>query len=95
MISAGSDSFIRIWDMEREYCDQVLLGHEKGILCLDISGQTLITGSADSTIRLWDLRATNEKNIILGNHLSSVFSVHVFYLFCFIIHFYYSFLFLF
>ena len=36
-------------------CLVTLLGHEGSVLCLDMSGITLLTGSMDGTVRVWDI----------------------------------------
>ena len=57
IMSASSDSSIKLWDLETQKCLSTLKGHEKDVISLEfIEGKRLLaSGSRDSTIRFWDL----------------------------------------
>ncbi|MEM6517700.1 MAG: WD40 repeat domain-containing protein [Cyanobacteria bacterium P01_C01_bin.70] len=56
LVSAGSDSCIRIWDLKKRSFTTELLGHTKTIKSLSFSrsGKLLASASSDETVRLWD-----------------------------------------
>ena len=58
------DRVVRLWNLTKPdptVSPLVLLGHERGITSLAMSGdgRWLVTGSEDGSARLWDLRAAN------------------------------------
>jgi WD40 repeat protein/Flp pilus assembly protein TadD len=57
-ISGGSDTTIRLWDLQSGSCRAVLKGHGREVTSLDISpdGNWGLSGNRDQTIRLWNLR---------------------------------------
>jgi len=53
LISGHDDGKVRIWDLSKGLCEQVLEGHEDGVNALVICGSRLASGSDDCTVRLW------------------------------------------
>lgn len=61
LISAGADSSIRIWPLEKDENlpePRSLENHEKDVVAIDVSpdGQLLASGSYDGQVLLWDVR---------------------------------------
>ena len=54
--------------------DFVLSGHDENVLCMDISGDLLVTGSADSTLKLWSINEWNDETTLYG-HSGAVLAV--------------------
>ena len=75
-IAWGSDSLIKIWNIENQQDIKVLSGHESGIHSLAFSpdGKTLASGSNDNDIKFWSLQDGIEFKTLNG-HSSSVSSV--------------------
>jgi len=53
-----------------------LYGHRKGITCLDLNSNIIISGSLDHTVRIW-CRETGETLSVLTNHNEIVTAVHL------------------
>ncbi|KZV75003.1 WD40 repeat-like protein [Peniophora sp. CONT] len=59
-VSAGFDSTVRVWDIERQLCTHTVSASEKPFLALALpggTGQTALAGAADRSVTLFDLRA--------------------------------------
>lgn len=57
LVSAGSDRVLRIWNLRTGECEQVLLGHQSTVRCLQlVEGEpTAVSGSRDGNLRVWDV----------------------------------------
>eukprot|EP01114_Cavostelium_apophysatum_P006392 TRINITY_DN1767_c0_g2_i1.p1 TRINITY_DN1767_c0_g2~~TRINITY_DN1767_c0_g2_i1.p1 ORF type:complete len:704 (+),score=172.37 TRINITY_DN1767_c0_g2_i1:218-2113(+) len=55
VVSASSDTTIKIWDVANFKCKQTLTGHEGIVHAVVVWGNKLCSGSSDKTIRIWDL----------------------------------------
>ncbi len=55
-VTGSRDRTLRVWDVRRKVCTQVLKGHEREVLDLDISanGRRIVSISRDRTLRVWD-----------------------------------------
>jgi WD40 repeat protein len=55
LVSAGGDSLLRIWDIEKRQLKVTLSGHEGGVNSLRVSqdGTTIVTAGMEGAIRLW------------------------------------------
>lgn len=69
MASSSHDQTVRVWDLHRRQCLQILQGHTNLVWHLTFSpdGQTLATGSMDSTIGLWDVATGTLKTLLKGH----------------------------
>jgi WD40 repeat protein len=56
-----------LWDIETGQIIRVFAGHERGLACLDWSGNRLATGSNDKTIRVWDVNTGVCLAILFGH----------------------------
>jgi len=77
-LATCSDDFtIRIWDIEKEVCINVLTGHEDFVFCLDKHPfqNILISGSYDEKVKVWDSRSNNYCIHSIPAHSSPVTSV--------------------
>jgi DNA excision repair protein ERCC-8 len=66
LLGVGSidDSFVRLVDIRSGASSHSLVGHEKGINCLEWSPScdvVVASGSLDGTIRLWDIRKSGSR----------------------------------
>ena len=77
-LSASADGRIKIWDSASECCQQVLVGHTKGVLTAHFDSQDryVVSGSFDGTARIWDL-ASGCCVRTLNGHGGIVTSVHI------------------
>lgn len=78
LATGSSDSTVKVWDIEKQYCTNNLRGHQ-GVVSLvqfhpDTSNCRLLTASDDYVIRLWDLQ-THGCLAELGGHFSTVTSL--------------------
>ena len=78
IITASSDSTIRIWDLEGSRQVAVLKGHTKAITCLIITSDDkfIVSGSMDTTIRIWNLPERTQQFVLYG-HTQLVDSVKI------------------
>ena len=54
--SASLDKTVRIWTVGRKSrCIGVLLGHSKGVYCVDADRNVVISGSRDHTVKVNDI----------------------------------------
>ena len=66
---------MRVWDVERGQCLQVLTGHSDCVCCLQVLPykNVIISGSSDSTVRCYDLRTRECQSVLEVPALSSFF----------------------
>jgi WD40 repeat protein len=70
LVSGGKDSQVGVWNIQsKSYF--MLIGHEKTVLSVAISGDTVLSGSADKTLRLWSIR-TQQQKIVLDGHIAEI-----------------------
>ncbi|KAJ8390697.1 hypothetical protein AAFF_G00100770 [Aldrovandia affinis] len=55
VVSAGYDLSIRCWNLRTGACTMLLRGHFGTINCLDLHGNTLVSGAKDCRVKVWDL----------------------------------------
>ena len=74
---------MRVWDVERGHCLQVLTGHSDCVCCLQVLPykNVIISGSSDSTVRCYDLRTRECQSVLEVPALSSFFLFFLFFLF--------------
>ncbi|OAV89700.1 hypothetical protein PTTG_08579 [Puccinia triticina 1-1 BBBD Race 1] len=56
LMTGSWDRTIRIWNVDRQECVQVLHGHARGIKCLQFDSHKLISGAMDHTLKIWNWR---------------------------------------
>lgn len=68
-LSGGTDSKVRIWDVESGRCLRILLGHTKSVSVVAVSADfsQAVSGSFDKTIRVWDLRSGQCLRVLEGH----------------------------
>lgn len=78
ILSASSDTTLRLWKYSSGKCLRVFSGHHKGVtsLALTPDGKLAISGSADKTLRVWDL-STGRCRHVLEGHKSVVTALAV------------------
>lgn len=66
-ITGSRDRTLRVWDVERRTCEQVLRGHTREVLALDISGdgQRVVSLSRDRTLRTWDIKTGGNLRVLV------------------------------
>ncbi|OMJ65557.1 hypothetical protein SteCoe_37997 [Stentor coeruleus] len=74
MVIAGMDCEIIIYDYETNKKVASVLGHNKGILCLDLdcTEEFLMSGSLDHSIRISNLSEKNPSSYEIGRHKGAV-----------------------
>jgi WD40 repeat protein len=55
LAAAGSDNFIRLWDVTTRQEIGVLRGHTGSVAALECHGKVLISAGYDTTVRIWDV----------------------------------------
>ncbi|GAK57023.1 serine/threonine protein kinase with WD40 repeats [Candidatus Vecturithrix granuli] len=78
VISASSDTTLRLWKLLSGKCLHVFTGHSKGVtsLALTPDEKTVVSGSLDKTLRVWDLSSGKCRHILEG-HKSAITAVTV------------------
>lgn len=71
LISASSDTTIKLWDLQTFKCKHTLTGHEGIVHAIAVIGNRLFSGSSDKKIRVWDLE-TRECIRVLEDHDNTV-----------------------
>eukprot|EP01130_Rhizamoeba_saxonica_P007102 TRINITY_DN2851_c0_g2_i1.p1 TRINITY_DN2851_c0_g2~~TRINITY_DN2851_c0_g2_i1.p1 ORF type:complete len:364 (-),score=101.83 TRINITY_DN2851_c0_g2_i1:460-1551(-) len=76
LISTSGDKTAILWDINNERPSQVFEGHEKDIMCCDVSPDqnTFLTGGLDTINMLWDIRQANPV-MYYGGHEKDVNSI--------------------
>src|SRR5690606_25939370 len=69
LISGGSDSEIRVWDLATGESVLRLRGHEHGVTALALSpgGSMLVSAGQGTRIMLWDARTGKLQGVISGH----------------------------
>ncbi|WAQ90959.1 hypothetical protein PtA15_13A359 [Puccinia triticina] len=68
LMTGSWDRTIRIWNVDRQECVQVLHGHARGIKCLQFDSHKLISGAMDHTLKIWNWRTGECSRTILGHN---------------------------
>jgi len=73
LASGAEDGTIRLWNLEKFQCTQILSHHQKAVNCIKFSpnGKILASASWDKTVKLWDLDTFDEIATLTG-HTDSV-----------------------
>jgi hypothetical protein len=76
LVSAGADSFIKVWDVASKDCRLNLRGHADEVFAAVFhpEGSRIASGGRDRLVRLWDA-ATGEELVRLPGHSSYVYSL--------------------
>jgi WD40 repeat protein/transcriptional regulator with XRE-family HTH domain len=74
--SGHFDGAVRLWDLDRDRCLNVLQGHAGWVLSVNFSpnGQILASSGFDASICLWNLHNGECRNVLHG-HTGAVFSI--------------------
>lgn len=58
LVSSSKDKFLRVWDLETQYCMQIVSGHHSEIWSIDVDPEEryLVTGSADVELRFYTIK---------------------------------------
>ncbi|KAB8213442.1 hypothetical protein BDV33DRAFT_196918 [Aspergillus novoparasiticus] len=67
IISASGDRLIKIWNIRSGICKKTLVGHEKGIACVQFDGRRIISGSNDDSVRIFDHSSGAEVACLSGH----------------------------
>lgn len=54
LVSASSDTTLKLWDITSGACIRKFVGHIHGIACVKFDGRRIVSGSNDQTIKIWD-----------------------------------------
>ena len=58
LATASGDKSIRLWDLEKAQMVSQFAEHEEDVMCVDVQGDLMVSGSCDRTAKLWDIRQT-------------------------------------
>jgi WD40 repeat protein len=67
VISASSDTTLKVWDLAHTEILQTLTGHTGAVLAVAVTadGSRAVSGSLDGTLRLWDLATGRPQKVLL------------------------------
>lgn len=69
IVSAGQDSFIKLWNIEKNECIGTLQGHTSYIWVVnELKGNKLISGSDDRQCKIWNLKTMKEEFTLYKSH---------------------------
>lgn len=76
MITGSADRCCKVWDISRKtYRQTATLRHSSTTNCVDVSGNTAVTGHLDGGLRFWDLRSGERTLDLPGMHQGGITSV--------------------
>jgi WD40 repeat protein len=55
----GRKNEVEIWDIAGQKLTSTLVGHSKGVNCVELVDKTIVSGSFDSYIKVWDIETTS------------------------------------
>ncbi len=69
LVSCSSDRTLRIWDVDKAACLEVLRGHDARVTCLAVSpdGSRIASSSNDKTVRIWSARTARCFAVLHGH----------------------------
>jgi len=73
-ISGSRDTTLRIWDIEKGVCLNVLVGHQASVRCLEIHGDLVVSGSYDTTAKVWSISKGTCLRTLSG-HFSQIYAI--------------------
>lgn len=73
-ISGSRDTTLRIWDIEKGVCLNVLVGHQASVRCLEIHGDLVVSGSYDTTAKVWSISEGTCLRTLSG-HFSQIYAI--------------------
>eukprot|EP01080_Neovahlkampfia_damariscottae_P005601 gene5601-9418_t len=65
----GRKNEVEIWDFKNQNLKHTLIGHSKGVNCVQLVDKKIVSGSFDSLIKIWDIETSKLLSDIDG-HLS-------------------------
>ena len=69
IVSAGQDSFIKLWNMEKNECIGTLEGHTSYVWVVnELKNNKLISGSDDRQCKIWNLKTLKEEFTLYKSH---------------------------
>lgn len=73
-ISGSRDTTLRVWDIKKGVCKNVLVGHQASVRCLEIKGDIVVSGSYDTTARVWSISEGRCLRVLSG-HFSQIYAI--------------------
>jgi len=73
-ISGSRDTTLRIWDIEKGVCLNILVGHQASVRCLEIWGDLVVSGSYDTTAKVWSI-SQGTSLMTLQGHFSQIYAI--------------------
>lgn len=76
LVTGGTDSKIRVWDLFQKKQKSVLHGHNSRVQCLILikDSQFIVSGSFDASVRTWNLQQKSQVFVLKG-HNYAVYSL--------------------
>eukprot|EP00127_Corallochytrium_limacisporum_P004403 Clim_evm11s161 gene=Clim_evmTU11s161 len=61
LVSASTDTFLKVWDLQTQYCVDTLVGHRSEVwsLATNPAGSRVISGSGDDELQLWEVQESS------------------------------------
>ena len=77
LVTGGSDSVVRVWDIVKKNQFFTLHGHNSSVYCLTLTRDSryIISGSYDASVRIWSFQKKAEIGIFKG-HRSQIYAVY-------------------
>ena len=77
VLSASSDSLVKVWDCRSGECVGNLTGHTNKVFCLDFDSRLMrvVSGGYDKSVLVWDMRNFSSPRSVLKGHSEPVFCV--------------------
>jgi WD40 repeat protein len=68
-LSSGSDTQIRVWNLDTGLCTRVLTGHDRSVRAVAVSANldTAVSASHDTNLRVWALASGSTRRVLRGH----------------------------
>lgn len=66
--SASGEGSVHLWDIATRETLRTFEGHERGLACVRLASDIVVTGSNDTTVRIWDAVSAKCLAICSGHH---------------------------
>lgn len=70
LASCSKDKYVRVWDLDSQYCVQIITDHGSEIWSIDVEAEEkyLVTGSADPELRVYNIKHESPDNQLVDEN---------------------------